>query len=89
MMRVFFVCLLVISSLALSAQGVDEDLLRIKQRLDSVVYFQANLQLETDISFVHMPLKRALMKFEKGKPVDTDLFASVGPLSGCRGRLYG
>ena len=69
MMRVFFICWLVICSLALSAQGVDEDLLRIKQRLDSVVYFQANLQLETDISFVHMPVKRALMKFEKGKPV--------------------
>jgi len=69
MMRVYFICWLVGSSLALSAQGVDEDLLRIKQRLDSVVYFQANLQLETDISFVHMPVKRALMKFEKGKPV--------------------
>jgi hypothetical protein len=69
MMRVFFSSWLVICSLALSAQGVDEDLLRIKQRLDSVVYFQANLQLETDISFVHMPVKRALMKFEKGKPV--------------------
>ena len=69
MMRAYFICWLVTISLALSAQGVDEDLLRIKQRLDSVVYFQANLQLETDISFVHMPVKRALMKFEKGKPV--------------------
>ena len=69
MMRAYFICCLVCSSLALSAQGVDEDLLRIKQRLDSVVFFQANLQLETDISFVHMPVKRALMKFEKGKPV--------------------
>jgi len=69
MMRRYLVSWLVLGSLALSAQGVDEDLLRMKKRLDSVVYFQANLQLETDISFVHMPVKRALMKFEKGKPV--------------------
>ena len=69
MMRRYLVGWLVSCSFSLSAQGVDEDLLRIKQRLDSVVYFQANLQLETDISFVHMPVKRALMKFEKGKPV--------------------
>lgn len=69
MMRVYSICLLLFFQQTLFAQGVDADLLRIKQRLDSVVYFQANLQLETDISFVHMPVKRALMKFEKGKPV--------------------
>ena len=69
MMRRFLLGFLVSSSIALSAQGVDDDLLRMKKRLDSVVSFQANLQLETDISFVHMPVKRALMKFEKGKPV--------------------
>ena len=40
MMRAYFICWLVSSSLTLSAQGVDEDLLRMKQRLDSVVYFQ-------------------------------------------------
>lgn len=61
-------CLLLIST-AIFSQGVDEDLIKMRQRLDSVNSFQVNLQLETDISFVNMPVKRALMRWEKGKPV--------------------
>lgn len=65
---IVYCCLLIISS-DIFSQGVDEDLIKMRQRLDSVNAFQVNLQLETDISFVNMPVKRALMRWEKGKPV--------------------
>ncbi|NDA61497.1 MAG: hypothetical protein EBX50_05580 [Chitinophagia bacterium] len=69
-MRNFFLSFwLLISSSNIFSQGVDESLIKMRQRIDSVNSFQVNLQLETDISFVNMPVKRAVMQWEKGKPV--------------------
>lgn len=69
MKKVFLCCWHLIITSALFSQGIDQDLIKMRQRLDSVNAFQVNLQLETDISFVNMPVKRALMVWERGKPV--------------------
>lgn len=52
----------------LSAQTPDADLLRIKQRLDVVEQFTANMKLEIDISFISMPAKYMVVTYSKGKP---------------------
>jgi len=69
MSKIFICCWLLLFSPDIFSQGVDEDLIKMRQRLDSVLSFQVNLQLETDISFINMPVKRALMRWEKGKTV--------------------
>ncbi len=56
-------------SQTLSAQVVDADLLKIKQRMDSIKQFSADLTLNVDISFINMPTKKAKMSYTKGKPV--------------------
>ena len=60
-MRYLFMllCLLNICGQKLSAQTVDPDLLKIKQRMDSIEQFTANLKLDVDISFINMPTKYA------------------------------
>jgi len=69
-MRVFplFILTLLGASL-LSAQEIDPMLIAVKQRVDSIVAFQANVQMEVDISFVNMPVKEAEIQFKKGSPV--------------------
>lgn len=54
---------------AVNAQGIDPDLLKIKQRMDSILQFSANLKLNVDIDFINMPAKYARMNYTKGKPV--------------------
>lgn len=54
----------------LSAQEIDTDLLKIKQRMDSIEEFSAQIKLDLEISFINMPSKNAEMHFIKGKPVD-------------------
>jgi len=68
MMRYLFMlfCLLNIFGQKLSAQ-VDGDLLKIKQRMDSIAQFTATIKLEVDISFINMPTKYAGMTYAKGK----------------------
>ena len=53
----------------LYAQNIDTDLLKAKQRMDSIQQFSANLKLEVDINFINMPTKYATMNYTKGKPV--------------------
>lgn len=61
-------CLFTICGQNLSAQGVDTHLLKIKQRMDSIAQFTANLKLDIDISFINMPTKHAAMTYTKGMP---------------------
>ncbi len=68
-MRVFFFILMSLFSSPAFTQNADPDLLRIKQRMDSIQQFSANLKLVVDISFINMPTKYATMKYTKGKPV--------------------
>lgn len=51
------------------AQEVDPVLVAIKARMDSITAFQADVQMEVDISFVNMPEKKAEISYVKGKPV--------------------
>ncbi|TAF54424.1 MAG: hypothetical protein EAZ62_03470, partial [Sphingobacteriia bacterium] len=51
----------------LAAQGIDKDLLAIQHRMDSVAYFKANLTMTVDISFIKMPVKNAVITYQKGK----------------------
>ncbi|MFZ2782820.1 MAG: hypothetical protein WAZ36_00360 [Sediminibacterium sp.] len=51
------------------AQGIDPDLLKIKNRMDSIVQFSASLKLNVDVSFINMPAKYARMSYTKGKPL--------------------
>ncbi len=51
------------------AQNIDLELIKIKQRMDSITHFSANLALDVDISFIHMPSKKANMNYTKGKPI--------------------
>jgi hypothetical protein len=51
------------------AQVVDADLLKIKNRMDSINQFTASLKLDVDISFIQMPTKYAVMTYKKGQPV--------------------
>tara|TARA_R100001369_G_scaffold44024_2_gene70128 strand:- start:348 stop:1001 length:654 start_codon:yes stop_codon:yes gene_type:complete len=69
MIQRLILIVLCISSISSLAQEQDEDLLRIKERLDTVSAFKADLKLDVDISFINMPQKKATVQFEKGKPI--------------------
>lgn len=64
-------CLLgvVLLSAGLAAQEVDPGLMQLKERLDSVSRFEANVRMEVDISFVTMPVKYANVVYERGKAI--------------------
>ncbi len=68
-MRVLFLLILFFDVSNGNAQGVDPDLLKIKNRMDSVLLFSAAMKLEVDISFINMPTKFAKMSYAKGKPI--------------------
>jgi hypothetical protein len=59
--------LLFLSTQWVQAQKVDADLMRIKQRMDSVKQFSAAVTLNLDVPFIKMPTKRAQIKYVKGK----------------------
>jgi len=65
--------------IGLSAQEIDADLLKVKNRLDSILSFSTQLKLEVDISFINMPVKKAQMYYAKGKKVkfSTDDFVML------------
>lgn len=56
-------------SISINAQNIDSDLLKIKQRMDSILQFSAKLKLDVDINFINMPTKYASMNYTKGKPL--------------------
>ncbi|MGB5653313.1 MAG: hypothetical protein WBM56_05715 [Robiginitalea sp.] len=53
----------------LSGQEIDPMLILVKERADSIISFQASVQMEVDISFVNMPVKEAEIRFKKGAPI--------------------
>lgn len=53
----------------LFAQEMDPSLLRIKERMDSIAGFQAQVRMEVDISFVNMPVKYAEVSYQKGQAI--------------------
>lgn len=69
MIQRLILILLFVSSFLSLAQEQDKDLLRIKERLDTVSEFTADLKLDVDISFINMPQKKATVEFKKGEPM--------------------
>ncbi len=49
------------------AQEVDPDLMRVRSRLDSIMSFEADVIMDVDISFIHMPTKHATITYRRGK----------------------
>ncbi len=80
-MRALFTLLLLSIGLISFAQqtAVDPDLLQIKQRLDSIGGFTADMSLEVAINFINMPKKTGTLIYRKGSPAEilTDDFMLV------------
>lgn len=59
-----------LSQLHLSyAQEIDKDVLEIKNRLEAIASFTADLSLDIDVEFINMPTKTAQIEHKKGSPV--------------------
>jgi hypothetical protein len=63
------VLLLLLSTQFVVAQNIDADLLRIKNRMDSVKQFSAGVILDLDVPFINMPTKKAQISYIKGNPM--------------------
>ncbi|UNY97718.1 hypothetical protein MQE36_11550 [Zhouia spongiae] len=68
-MKKFGFYLFLFSLQGIFAQEIDKDLLRVKQRLDSVESFTASIELDVDISFINMPKKYAEISYQKGERI--------------------
>ena len=55
MKRLSFICIFFISLNLINGQEIDNDLLQIKKRMDSIKSYDAQIQLDVDISFINMP----------------------------------
>lgn len=70
-MKTLFIFLLFTTQLftveLVHAQKIDQDLLRIKKRMDSVKQFSASLILDLDVPFIKMPTKTAKITYSIGK----------------------
>ncbi len=69
MKRFMLLYLTVFSFGNLLSQEIDSDLLKIKQNMDRVEEFTAQLQLDLDISFINMPTKTAVLHYKKGEAI--------------------
>ena len=51
-----------------NAQDIDNDLILIKQRMDSIKSYEAQIKLDVDISFINMPSKYGKVLYKQGEP---------------------
>ncbi|MDG3583399.1 MULTISPECIES: hypothetical protein [Galbibacter] len=79
MRKLIYITCLFLGTFMLNAQEADSDLLVVKERLDSIIAFTADLELNVDVSFINMPTKYAKMHYKKGSPVnfESDDFVMV------------
>ena len=61
------VIFLLFSAQFVQGQQIDQDLLRIKKRMDSVKQFSASLILDLDVPFIKMPTKTAKVNYVIGQ----------------------
>lgn len=66
------------SSGKIIAQG-EQSLERLRDRMDAITAFSAQVRLETDIDFIRMPVKSARMTYEREQPLklESDDFVLV------------
>ena len=67
MKRLSFIFIFFISLNLISGQEIDNDLLQIKKRMDSIKSFNANIELNVDISFINMPTKYGKVRYKQGE----------------------
>jgi hypothetical protein len=67
MKKLCFVSMFLISVGLISAQEIDNDLLQIKMRMDSIKSFNAQIKLDVDISFINMPTKYGKVRYKQGE----------------------
>ncbi|WP_224489275.1 hypothetical protein [Robertkochia flava] len=70
-MRIFLMCLGLLLSMNVHAQA-ELSLDKFRSRLDGIEAFKANVKLETDIDFIQMPVKTAVMYYERNQPVKVE-----------------
>jgi hypothetical protein len=71
-MRSVLMLFLLTFSMAVAAQEavIAPELLQIKERLDSISGFTADLALEVDVNFINMPRKTGTLTYQKGSPAE-------------------
>lgn len=67
MKRFHFLLVLLASLNFISGQEIDNDLLLIKQRMDSIKSYEAQIKLDVDISFINMPSKYGKVIYKQGE----------------------
>ncbi len=67
MKRLFFLSIFLISLNPINGQEIDNDLLQIKKRMDSIKSYDAQIQLDVDISFINMPTKYGKLLYKQGE----------------------
>lgn len=67
MKRLGFIFIFFISLNLISGQEIDNDLLQIKKRMDSIKSFNASIELDVDISFINMPTKYGKVRYKQGE----------------------
>lgn len=68
-MKQLFIVIAILTTLCATAQSPEDDVLKIKARLDGIESFSATIKLHADISFIQMPDKEATAIFKKGEPI--------------------
>ncbi|MCG2419524.1 hypothetical protein K8089_10860 [Aequorivita sp. F47161] len=68
-MKQLFIIVAIFTVFTATAQTAEEDVLKVKSRLDSIEGFSATIKLHADISFIQMPDKEAAAVFTKGEPI--------------------
>jgi len=54
------------------AQEIDQDLLKVRAKMDSIKSFKAKIIMDVDISFINMPTKEANIDYQRGERVKFD-----------------
>ena len=67
-LRIIFLLILMLS-VSLQAQEIDKDLLRIKERMEEVSHFTADIVVDVEAPFINMPTKTASMEYNRGEKI--------------------
>jgi len=67
MKRLYFLVVLLASLNLINGQEIDNDLVLIKQRMDSIKSYEAQIKLDIDISFINMPSKYGKVQYKQGE----------------------
>ncbi len=60
----------ILSCTCVHAQQVDGDLLAIKERLDAIIAYEAEMSLDIQADFIKMPTKYASVTYTKNQPLE-------------------